>query len=143
MAGSELEKLDLLGVLSGEVPLAEHDDQAVAMEIVQAILEVDTEDEVLALRSSIAMRDLVGRVLTVTSVKLRPSTLDDKQGVYALIAATDVDTGEVLRVNTGSPRVIAQLAWKAQHGSLDKPVRVAEVTKPSAGKNAAIGLVKP
>jgi hypothetical protein len=132
--------------------LEQIDDPANAQEqIVRRILEAPDEDAVLAEDSTIATKELVGQPLEVRSFRLLKSQLVDKetgevrQGAFMIVDATfgDLETGEVkpLTLNTGAPKIMAQLIRLQQLDRLPAKVKVAEVGQAKPGRNRALQLV--
>src|ERR1700739_672128 len=89
--------------------------QAAQEQIVRRILAAPDEDAVLADDSTVATRDLVEVPLRVSAFHLRKSQLVDndtgeiKEGAYMIVDAVDLRDDSQVTLNTGAPKIMAQL----------------------------------
>lgn len=132
----------------GEVLDTLDDSPAAAQEqIVRRILEAPDEDSVLREDSTIATRELVEEPLKVQSFHLRKSQLTDpqtgeiKEGAYMIVDAERLNGGERITLNTGAPKIMAQLIRLQQLDRLPADVKVREVGQAKPGQNRALQLV--
>ena len=124
------------------------EDPANAQEqIVRRILAAPDEDSVLAEGSTIATKDLVGVPLTVESFRLLKSQLIDKdtgevrEGAFMIVDAKQLDDDKPITLNTGAPKIMAQLIRLQQLERLPAKVKVAEVGQAKPGQNRALQLI--
>jgi hypothetical protein len=118
--------------------------------IVRRILAATTEEEILREDSTIATRDLVGVPLEIHSYRLMKSTLEDKAGSYLIVDAVALQDaevgerefaqGELLALNTGAPKIMAQIIQLERIERLPAKVKVIEVGQEKAGRNRALQL---
>lgn len=127
-------------IILGKTEIPEQDTAEVTEAIVRRIMAAESVQDVFREDSSIATKELVGTTLTVNQVGLRPSLLGDGDGVYMLIDAVRHDTGEIVLVNTGSAKIMAQLGRCHQRGWLPVTVEVIEVGEAKPGQSAPLGL---
>jgi hypothetical protein len=128
--------------------LEQIDDPANAQEqIVRRILEAPDVDSVLAEDSTTATKELVGIPLEVKSFRLLKSQLVDretgevKQGAFMIVDAKRLDEDAPITLNTGAPKIMAQLIRLQQLDRLPHKVKVAEVGQAKPGQNRALQLV--
>lgn len=120
--------------------------QAAQEQIVRRILAAPDEDAVLAEDSTIATRDLVGVPLTVSAFYLRKSRLVDndtgeiKEGAYMIVDAIDLRDDSRITLNTGAPKIMAQLIRLQELERLPAKVMVREVGQAKPGRNRALQL---
>lgn len=124
------------------------EDPANAQEqIVRRILQAPDEDSVLAEDSTIATKDLVGIPLEVVSFRLLKSQLVDKEtgevreGAFMIVDARQLDNDKPITLNTGAPKIMAQLIRLQQLERLPAKVKVAEVGQAKPGQNRALQLI--
>lgn len=124
------------------------EDPANAQEqIVRRILQAPDEDSILAEDSTIATKELVGIPLEIQSFRILKSQLVDsdtgevKQGVWMVIDAQKLDDGTPIAVNTGAPKIMAQLIRLQQLERIPAKVKVAEVGQARPGQNRALQLI--
>jgi hypothetical protein len=123
------------------------EDPANAQEqIVRRILEAPDEDTVLAEDSTTATKDLVGIPLEVASFRLLKSQLVDKEtgevreGAFMIVDARQLDDQKPITLNTGAPKIMAQLIRLQQLERLPAKVKVTEVGQAKPGQNRALQL---
>jgi hypothetical protein len=128
--------------------------QAAQEQIVRRILAAPDEDAVLAEDSTVATRDLVEVPLMVSAFHLRKSQLVDndtgeiKEGAYMIVEATNLAEDGAngasfprrLTLNTGAPKIMAQLIRLQQLELLPAKVMVREVGQAKPGRNRALQL---
>jgi hypothetical protein len=128
--------------------LEQIDDPANAQEqIVRRILEAPDVDSVLSEDSTTATKELIGVPLEVRSFRLLKSQLVDKetgevrQGAFMIVEATQGPNNVPITLNTGAPKIMAQLIRLQQLDRLPHKVKVAEVGQAKPGQNRALQLV--
>lgn len=120
--------------------------QAAQEQIVRRILTAPDEDAVLAEDSTVATRDLVEVPLRVSAFHLRKSQLVDndtgeiKEGAYMIVDAIDLRDDSQITLNTGAPKIMAQLIRLGQLERLPAKVMVREVGQAKPGRNRALQL---
>jgi hypothetical protein len=124
------------------------DDPANAQEqIVRRILAAPDEDAVLAEDSTIATKELIGIPIEVRSFRLLKSQLVDKEtgevkaGAFMIVDAARLEDDTPVVLNTGAPKIMAQLIRLNQLERLPARVKVAEVGQAKPGQNRALQLV--
>jgi hypothetical protein len=124
------------------------EDPANAQEaIVRRILAAPDEDAVLAEDSTVATKDLVGQPLEIQNFRILKSQLVDsdtgeiQQGVFMIIDATHLDNNTPIAINTGAPKIMAQLIRLKQLERIPAKVKVAEVGQAKPGRNRALQLI--
>lgn len=140
---TELERQDAneaLELLAGRTPLPEVSAEDMSEAIMARILSSDSLEDIFREDGSTATRDLVGVPLEVRDCVVRESSLEGKQGVYMLLDAYRLDEGVPVLVNTGSPKVMAQVMRCKQRGFLPIQVQVVEVAAAKPGQSAPLGL---
>jgi hypothetical protein len=116
-------------------------------QIVRRILSAPDEDSVLAEDSTVATKDLVGIPLEVQGFRILKSQLVDpdtgeiQQGVFMIVDAKNLDDDSIVAVNTGAPKIMAQLIRLKQLERIPARVKVAEVGQAKPGRNRALQLV--
>jgi hypothetical protein len=130
-------------LIMGRGELAESmDDPAKAQEaIVRRILTAPDVDAVLREDSTVATKELVGVPLEITDYRIMKSTLEGKSGGYLLIEATNLLDGTAVTLNTGAPKIMAQVIRLGQLDRIPVKVKVAEVGQAKPGQNRALQLV--
>ena len=125
------------------------DDPAAAQEqIVRRILSAETPEDILREDSTIATREMVGVPLKLEDYRVLrsqlvdPSTGEVKKGVFLIIDAVRVDNDEKVTMNTGAPKIMAQVIRLGQLDRLsEQTVKVAEVGQAKPGQNRALQLI--
>lgn len=136
----------LRGVLQRGEKLGDDDPQVIATNIANQLLAADSLDALFSEQQTVNSTDLVGHALKIRNAVLRKSDLENTDA-YILVDAIDVDSGEVLVMNTSSPRIMAQVLRAMELGAIDPDkskaldVRVVEVGKAKTGQNAPTGLI--
>lgn len=123
------------------------EDPANAQEqIVRRILAAPDEDTVLAEDSTTATKDLVGVGLEVSGFRILKSQLVDKdtgevrEGAFMIVDAKQLDDQKPITLNTGAPKIMAQLIRLQQLERLPAKVKVTEVGQAKPGQNRALQL---
>lgn len=126
-------------VMGRTLPEIEDSEQAQEA-IVRQILAAEDVAALFTDRTTTACKDFLNTPIAVRDVTLRRSTLGDDEGVYMLIDAVRLDTGEPVVLNTGARNILATLYRAKQLGALPVEVSVIEVGKAKPGQSAPIGL---
>lgn len=142
----DMDTLDIdttLRIIMGELPVQVHSGPEAEREMLRRTLEATDADAVLDdTAGTISTKDLVGRIIVINSFQLRPST--EKPGeVYMLLDAVDVQKSEPITVNTGSRKIMAQIAKLAQLGELPLAVKVHQSEKATAAGQYPLSLRRP
>lgn len=111
------------------IPLAGDD---AAARIVGQLLNAGSIDDLDAPWQSNSLREWVGRQLRVTGVKQLPSDFAHSLGVFLVVDAVDVQTGEQIVATTGSISIVAQLARAFTLNAFPLTVIPVESERPSA-----------
>jgi hypothetical protein len=77
--------------------------------IIEAILSADSWDQVDAPWDTTNVKLLEGKTLRINSITRRPSSFKGGLGIFLVVNATDIGTGEAMVITTGSVNVVAQL----------------------------------
>lgn len=124
-----------------ELPWATSDDDIVDA-IAARILTAESPEEVLTLSEPTKFADLIGHRIMVGGFVMRASDISDGLGAYAMIAYSDVDSGENGFTSCGASGVLAQLARMFQLGSMPFEATVTEVVTGKAGRSNPLYLTK-
>jgi hypothetical protein len=134
-------------IMGRENALDQIDDPANAQEhIVRRILEAPDEDTVLAEDTTTATKELVGIPLTIHAFRILKSQLVDKdtgevrQGAFMIVDARRLDDDTPITLNTGAPKIMAQIIRLNQLERLPARVKVSEVGQAKPGQNRALQL---
>lgn len=131
--------MDVQQIMGEALPEIEDTEQA-QRAIVERILTADSLQDLFADTTTTATRDMVGIPVEISDCRLMRSTVDGSRGVYMLLDATNLETGEVCPMNTGSPNIMATV-WRArQLDQLPIQVTVVEVAAARNGRNAPLGI---
>jgi hypothetical protein len=137
----ELSDQNAVELVMGEVLPEVEDRDAAARSIVEDIMRAGTLGELFKQRTTVATKDLVGEALLIRDVRMLRSTLpDSKTGVWMLIDAVKLASGEVISVNTGSRNIMALLLRGKMQGTLPVEVVVIEAGRKRPGENAPLSL---
>lgn len=126
--------------------LPEEDPQAVAEAIVDQILTATEDDEIFGITGGTkGTKEMVNVPLELRDVAFRNTQIVEKdgtvkQGVYALLDAIELESGELVILNTSSPRIMAQALRLKELERLPKKVVVTEVAVAKPGQSAPLGL---
>lgn len=124
----------------GEVVPEPEDSEAIQLKIVEQIARADSLEALFADHSSIGTKDIVGKPILISDCRLVESTITDSRGVYMLIEAADLTTGEVMLLNSGSPKIMMVIYQLKKRGMLPVECAVREVAPARPGRNAPLGL---
>lgn len=136
----------LRGVLRRGEVIGDDDPKVIATNIANSLLEANSLDALFSEQQTVNSTDLVGHKLQIRNAVLRKSDLENTEA-YILVDAVDLDSGEVIVMNTSSPRIMAQVLRAMELGAIDPDkskaldVRVVEVGKAKTGQNAPTGLI--
>lgn len=106
-----------------------------AAESLEAALEPQEKTDSLA--------EYTGEILTINSAGLRPSNIDGRRGVFAIINATVDKTGEVTLITTGATQPLAVIARAYRDKKMPLTVRAYEAPPAVKGQNGQLFLVTP
>lgn len=102
-------------------------------EIVKRILAAESADQVLGGSDAIHARDVLDVPFELRGVRfLRSSFEGSGPGIFAVMDAVLVTSGEVVAITCGGLNVMAQAAKLAQLGSLPADVKIVESDRPTA-----------
>lgn len=141
MASKEVTTVEQdLDLITGRA-LPEVEDGSEASEnIVREILSADGLGALFRQRTTVATRNLIGIPLLVRDYQLRLSTIEGTEGIWMLIDAVRIDSGEVVMVNTGAKNIMALLIRAKQLEKLPVEVEVIELGRARPGQNAPLGI---
>lgn len=126
-------------IRSGDIPDL-GDPKAVALRVVEEILNAETMEQAFDTGGSTATRDLVGQKLIVNDVRLMPGQIEDASlPAYVLLDCTD-EGGQKLLVNSGAARIVGQAVWLKMKDMLPQQVAVIEIAAARPGQSAPLGL---
>lgn len=142
IGGQEVASYDeIMDLISGRTLVDVESSEQAQFDIARQILEAPTLDDAVRPRTSVATRDVVGKPFEIRSFRIRPGEIEGKQGNYVLIDAVDLDSGEVVTLNTSAPNVIAVLCRAARGDHMPIRVTVAQAQVAKAGRSAPLTLV--
>lgn len=129
-----------LDLIMGKALPEVEDRDATSEAIIREILAAEGLGELFRSRSTVATRDLIGTPLLIRGVRLMRSNIEGIEGVWMLIDAVRLDTGEPIAVNTGAKNIMAIL-WRANElERLPVEVEIVHVGRARPGENAPLGL---
>ena len=131
----------ILDMIAGRTLVDVESSEEAQFAIARQILEAKTLDDAVRPRTSIATRDVVGKPFEMRSFRIRPGEIEGRKGNYVLIEAVDLDSGELVTLNTNAPNVIAVLYRAAMDDALPIRVSVANAQAAKAGRSAPLTLV--
>lgn len=143
---TQTQAAQLRDVLAGNGQLAEDDPALIAKNIANQLLAADSLDALFSRQQTVNSTDLVGHRLKVRNAVLRKSDLENTDA-YILVDAVDLESGEVVVMNTSSPRIMAQVLRAMELGAIDAEkgkaldVQVVEVGAAKTGQSAPTGLI--
>lgn len=141
MASKDLDKpAEAIELLTGARELAPEDSTAITRSIMERALRADTVEDIFAEEGTIATKDYVGIPIQVNGVKLNEGELEGEPSVYMLVEALNLNTGEVVILNTGAPNIMAKLYRLHQLEKLPIKVAVKEAAPGRRGQNAVLSL---
>lgn len=114
----------------GELKIASPED--ISKAIAARILGATSLDDVLSPAQTTKAADVFGVPLNVTAAEFLHSGVEGGPGIYALISATDAETGETMRITCGGVNVMSQLIWMMQHDELPALVKIVKAETPTA-----------
>lgn len=113
-----------------------------SLRIAHEILTSTSMDEAFADDEMAEARDLVGMPLELRGVKFNRSAYSDGPGIYAVIDAVVIGTGEVTKFTCGARNVIAQLLYALKARALEGyRVKIKE-SKPNAEGRTSLRMVR-
>lgn len=127
-------------LLLGEAAIDVESSPAMARSIIERNLSAETVDDVFAEQTTLACKDKVGDPIRVVDVRLAEGEIDGEATTYMLIDAIDMQTGEVLVMNTGAPQITSKLFNLKLKGALPIEVYVKEASPAKRGRNAVLSL---
>lgn len=99
------------------IPFAD-DEADGSSDTIERILNAKSLDEAMVEQTTLGLRDLTGRVVTIYGAKLRRSTVTGGESVYAVIDAAVDRSDEHKVITCGSAFVLAVIAKAYQLGEL-------------------------
>lgn len=131
-----------LGLLTGEVRVVESDSDHASREMLARTLNAADEDAVLGELGELMGSDkLVGVPMTIEGFEVRPSRLGDG-GIYLLVHAANLKTGEALDFSTSARTICAQLARLAQLNAFPVICKIKESNKETKNGYRPLSLVR-
>jgi hypothetical protein len=126
-------------IRSGQIPDL-GDPKAVALRVVEEILNAETIEAAFDTGGSTPTRDLVGQRLVINDVRLMPGQIEDASlPAYVLLDCED-EGGAKLLVNSGAARIVGQAVWLKMKDMLPQAVAVVEIAAARPGQSAPLGL---
>lgn len=119
---------EIAQALTRGVDVPEVEPEVMAAALVDRIMDEDVPGDVLTPITPTTASLVAERPLQITGYQLRKSYYLDGLGVYLLIDAVDLSTGEVLLIMCGATNVVAQVLRAAELGALEVPVRFEQRT---------------
>jgi hypothetical protein len=116
------------------------DPEQIQRAILERLMTAETVEQVLREDETVATKQLVGKKLRVTDARVMQSSFEGGLGVYLIADAIDLDTGELIVVNTGATKIVGQLIRLKQKGWLPVDVTIKEVGRAKEGQDRALQL---
>lgn len=108
------------------------DPLVIAEAIARRILFAETEAEAFADVSTWSTQDNVGNAYEIQDCAVLRSAFGDRQSGYLVAQATNLETGEVGVLTTGSVKIAAKLLWLRMHDALPRKVRILQNERATA-----------
>lgn len=131
---------DILDAIkSGDIPDLT-DRKALALRLIEQILNAEDEAAIFDTGGTVATRDLIGTVFELRDVQLMPGEIEDAAlPVYVLLDCRHAD-GTAFVANSGATRIVGQAIAAKTRGLLPKQMTVVELAAPKPGQSAPLGL---
>lgn len=114
--------------------------EAMQQAILERLMTADSLEALLREDETVATKKLVGKPLEFTDCRVMRSNFEGGLGAYLIAEAIDLDTGELIVVNTGATKIVGQLIRAKQRGWLPLKATVKEVGRPKEGQDRALQL---
>lgn len=139
--GKELETVTDVGPAAalGQLAVIE-DPEQIQKAILERLMSAETVDQVLREDETVATKALVGKRLRIIDARVMQSTFEGGLGVYLIADALDLDSGELIVINTGATKIVGQLIRLKQKNWLPVDVTVREVGRAKEGQDRALQL---
>lgn len=137
----ELDTVTDVDLIDSIGSLAQVDDpEQIQRAILERLMTAETLEQVLREDETVATKALVGKPLRITDCRVMQSSFDGGMGVYLIAEAIDMDTGELIVINTGATKIVGQLIRIKQQGWFPVEVTVKEVGRAKEGQDRALQL---
>lgn len=111
-------------------------------EMMAARLAAETDvEKLLDETGSLATQEIIGIPFQLRNVVLNRSTIADSIGVYMLLDAVMLDTGEEVVITTSAAKVMVKAGRLAELGALPRDVKIIEARAGEPGRSAPLTLV--
>lgn len=122
----------------------EDDPAIVQRQIIEELLEAETDAELEYVGSAVGWQELEGVPVEIHGFKWRPSEYKDGPPVYCIVFVTTMDDATRKVVTTGSAGIMAQLSNMARRGRIPGAIRkLVRAEKPTKGGFYPLRLVTP
>lgn len=91
------------------------------------LMEAADDDELESFGDATSWGELEGVPVEIQGFKVNPSTIEGGSGIYFVVFANRMDTGERVVLTTGSDAVMAQVYNLAKRGKIPGCIRILEV----------------
>jgi hypothetical protein len=113
-------------IKAGEkIHLAESDDEAIAIDIVERVMGATTADELFSEGGVSKVADYVGIPFLLNTVHFRNSDFDEGCGIYAILSGV-TGAGEMITVAAGSTNVVVKCIKGLELGAFPRWVKLTE-----------------
>lgn len=138
---AELETVEDVNMVAALGQLGVVDDpEQIQRAILERLMAASTVEEILREDETVATKALVGKPLEITDCRVMKSSFEGGLGVYLIADAIDLDTGELIVINTGATKIVGQLIALKKTNNLPIKVTVKEVGRAKEGQDRALQL---
>lgn len=99
--------------------------------IITALIEAGSPEALNAPWEADSTKSLVGKVVQINGVKVRDSDYTEGLGVFLVVDAVNLTTGEAMVFTTGAGSVVSQLVIAHAQGWLPLVAEIVEASKPT------------
>ena len=122
----------MVSALQGTYVPEVEDPEVIARSIMDRILAAPSADDVLGGGEAVHSQDVLGRPFTLQGLRLLRSAFDAGPGVFAVLDAAMLDSGEKLAITCSGRNVMAQAVRLAQLDALPVDVKIVQADRPTA-----------
>lgn len=123
---------DLTPMLVGDQMPEFVDPEQASRDIVRRILEAEDLDALFEQAGTIGCDDVLGKPLSFRDFRPMRSAFEEGAGMYFVVDAADLETGEQLVISCGARNVMAQLYRAKQLGALPLNAAIVKAPRPTA-----------
>lgn len=119
------------------------DDLMQASQVARVFSAATIEEAMQPQEKTDSLADYAGEVLIIHGCGLRPSNIDGRKGIFAIIDAEVAESGKTTVITTGAMQPMAVIARAMQDGKLPLTCRAYEAAPSVKGQNGQLFLHVP